>query len=163
MHVPSRCRLVRFVPWVLLLPHCVQHALAAAGHPRLTPLPHPSCLPVCPVRLSNHTNDELLSTHGRPAPGKTWRLVYPAIGRLFRTGFDIIYLVSLAPARSLGRTKYHSTTEPHTSNGGRSLPLGCACPFQAHLLHTHTQPHNLQTLLHTLHGDHQIVPSRQRG
>ncbi|KAH8757233.1 hypothetical protein F5883DRAFT_160115 [Diaporthe sp. PMI_573] len=64
-------------------------------------LTHPSLVPAClPVCLSNHTTTNLVPWS--TCPGVIWRLVFPAIGRLFRTGFDLIYLASLASCTAFG-------------------------------------------------------------
>lgn len=76
--------------------------------------PAPSCLPVKQARIL-WTVDESrrFLSHGPPATGVIWRLVVAAIGRPLRAGFDLIYLVSLGPARLLVRGRPDQQTDRH--------------------------------------------------
>lgn len=107
--------------------------------PTLPPCHPASSVPACQTR----TNLVPWPTHGSTrscCSGVIWRLVVAAIGRLFRTGFDLIYLASLGPARLLAQGGPRPA-DRQLRHHRRGRPL----PSQAHLCHT------------------PIVPSRQRG
>lgn len=121
-HSRQNCMPVPFVPG----PHG-PHVCDTPSKPLLQDSPSPTLppsVPACQTSTNLIESCRLLS-HGRRAPGVIWRLVVAAIGRLLRAGFDLIYLVSLGPARLLVRGR----TRPADRQDRQGRPL----PSQAHL------------------------------
>lgn len=137
-----------FIPRLLLLLLCNTPLLQATQGSH-TPPPSPLAPP--PVPASQTTQATNVSSHGRPGPGIKWRLVYPAIGRLFRTGFDLIYLVCLLlhglwpMAGPNQQTEADHTSKREAAAGLR--PGGALAIPGSPLAHLHTCTH---TLSHTL-------------